>query len=103
MRLLRLLFGCLCCVRILARRSHYSHASNKSENPMISEDHSSSKVQHIVSVDEHYSYVDGVYIFDKSKMRVIKTEQSSWPSTQEEPVLPTEEKANVVRKRLSSM
>lgn len=64
---------------------------------------SSSKVHHSISVGEHYSYVDGVYIFDKSRMRVIKTEQSPWRGTQEEPALPTEEKVKVVRKRLSSM
>lgn len=65
--------------------------------------YSSSKVHHTVSVGEHYSYVDGVYIFDKAKMRVIKTEQSPWGDSQVEPALPAEGKVTAVRSRLSSL
>ena len=107
MRLLRSFLACVCCLRRLSRQRRYSHENSKSQSQMINENNSSvysnSKAHHTISVEEHYSYIDGVYIFDKAKMRVIKTEQSPLGDSQQEPVLPAEGKVTAVRKRLSSM
>lgn len=107
MKLLRSFLACMCCLRRLYRQRRYSHEYPKSKNQIINENdsshYSSSKVHRTISVGEHYSYVDGVYIFDKAKMQVIKTEQSPWGDSHEEPALPTEGKVAEVRKRLSSL
>jgi hypothetical protein len=98
MKALRYLFRCLCCMGPTPQHSHYSNDSSFESQCQVISGH---KAPHAISVEEHYSYVDGVFIFDKAKVTVVKTERNPWESSQEEPVFPTEERVNVVRRRLS--
>lgn len=100
MGLLVWMFGCLCCSRRPNKVKAYFNSTSHVESQTI---HEEAKPHHTISITDHYSYLDGVYIFDKSRMKVIKTEQSLYIASQEEPVFPTESKVKKVRKRLRSL